>query len=279
MFRDPFRTITRIAKRSTSAVVARSGTGSVALRAHLAGLMGGIGRRESFLKEPLIEAAHGFATTEEQLGDFAGNLLRGDVVDALDGRLDPDPDDRQRYRFRREWRPFRHQVESWRALLEPNPRSLLVTSGTGSGKTKCFLVPLLNSLAAQAATGTSLTGVQAIMLYPLNALINSQRERLSDWTAPFRGRVRFALFNGDTPNEMPESERQRRPEEVMDRKRLRETPPPILVTNITMLEYMLIRFEDRPILEKSQGKLRYIILDEAHTYVGSQAAELSLLLR
>ena len=76
-----------------------------------------------------------------------------------------------------------------------------------------------------------------------------------------------------------EHERRRYPEEVIDRNMLRESPPPILVTNITMLEYALIRFEDRPILEKSRGKLKFIILDEAHTYVGSQAAELSLLLR
>ena len=279
MYSDPFNTISRLAQRSTSAVVARTGTKSPALRAHLAALMSGIGKPESFLNEPLVEAAHGFVPAEECLQDLAGNLLRADVVDALDGGGAPDPQDRERYRFRREWRPFRHQVEAWRALLDPSPKSVMVTSGTGSGKTECFFVPLLNSLAEQAASGNSLTGVQAIMLYPLNALINSQRERLSDWTAPFKGKIRFALFNGETPNEMPESERQKRPEEVIDRKKLRETPPPILVTNVTMLEYMLVRFEDRPILEQSQGKLRYIVLDEAHTYVGSQAAELSLLLR
>ena len=279
MYSDPFNTISRLAQRSTSAVVARTGTKSPALRAHLAALMSGIGKPELFLNEPLVEAAHGFVPAEECLQDLAGNLLRADVVDALDGGGAPDPQDRERYRFRREWRPFRHQVEAWRALLDPSPKSVMVTSGTGSGKTECFFVPLLNSLAEQAASGNSLTGVQAIMLYPLNALINSQRERLSDWTAPFKGKIRFALFNGETPNEMPESERQKRPEEVIDRKKLRETPPPILVTNVTMLEYMLVRFEDRPILEQSQGKLRYIVLDEAHTYVGSQAAELSLLLR
>ena len=279
MYHNPFQTISRIGQRSTSAVLARAGTESSALRAHLNALMEGTGKPESFLKEPLIEAAHGFVTAEERLGDLAGTLLREDVVSALDGAGDTDPEERERYRFRRDWRPFRHQVESWRALLEPKPNSVLVTSGTGSGKTECFLVPILNSLAGQAAAGASLTGVQAIMLYPLNALINSQRERLSDWTSPFKGKIRFALFNGETPKEMPEVERQRRPEEVIDRKKLRETPPPILVTNVTMLEYMLVRFEDRPILETSQGKLRYIILDEAHTYVGSQAAELSLLLR
>ncbi|MCV5688520.1 hypothetical protein OFN32_30410, partial [Escherichia coli] len=58
-----------------------------------------------------------------------------------------------------------------------------------------------------------------------------------------------------------------------------EAPPSIMVTNTTMLEYMLIRRKDAPIIEKSQGMLKYIVLDEAHSYIGSQAAELSLLLR
>ena len=67
------------------------------------------------------------------------------------------------------------------------------------------------------------------------------------------------------------------PEQVLARQELCASPPPILVTNGTMLEYMLlVRTEDRPILEKSVGKLRWIVLDEAHTYIGSQAAEISL---
>ena len=114
--------------------------------------------------------------------------------------------------------------------------------------------PLLNSLVEQAATGRTMIGVQAIMLYPLNALINSQRERLSDWTAPFG--AKFASLFITAPrltrrrSRFAETDRRR----SLDRKRLRESPPPILVTNITMLEYMLIRFEDNPILQASQGK-------------------------
>ena len=67
--------------------------------------------------------------------------------------------------------------------------------------------------------------------------------------------------------------------EVVGRDVLREDPPPILVTNATMLEYMLVRNVDRPIIDQSQGKLRWIVIDEAHSYLGSQAAELTLLLR
>ena len=80
---------------------------------------------------------------------------------------------------------------------------MLVTSATSSGKTECFLVPLLNLLVNQAERGATLTGVKAIMLYPLNALIESQRERLSDWISSFKGKIRFYLFNGATPKDAP----------------------------------------------------------------------------
>ncbi len=76
------------------------------------------------------------------------------------------------------------------SLRTGEPQSVLVTSGTGSGKTECFLFPILSDLAAQAhGQREPLEGVQAIMLYPLNALIESQRERLSAWTQAIRGKA------------------------------------------------------------------------------------------
>ncbi|MGQ4810362.1 hypothetical protein NKDENANG_03820 [Candidatus Entotheonellaceae bacterium PAL068K] len=134
----------------------------------------------------------------------------------------------------------------------------------------------MHDLATELSRRPSgLTGVRALFLYPLNALIKSQRDRLTAWAEPFDGRVRYCLYNGDTPREGKSSWRS----EVADRKTLRANPPSILVTNATMLEYMLVRSEDRPILTQSQGQLRWIVIDEAHNYMGSQAAELTLLLR
>ena len=117
------------------------------------------------------------------------------------------------------------------------------------------------------------------MLYPLNALIESQKERFSEWIAPFGGRIRFGLYNGDTPSSARDADRRRTPEQVIDRAVLRANPPPILVTNPTMLEYMLVRDQDAPILKASNGKLKWIVLDEAHSLVGAAAAEIALLLR
>ena len=117
--------------------------------------------------------------------------------------------------------------------------------------------------------------MRALFLYPLNALIKSQRDRLTAWAEPFGGRIRYCLYNGDTPRQGKSAWAS----EVPDRKTLRTNPPPILVTNATMLEYMLVRTEDQPILAQSQGTLRWVVIDEAHNYIGSQAAELTLLLR
>jgi ATP-dependent helicase YprA (DUF1998 family) len=174
-------------------------------------------------------------------------------------------------------------LEAWRALREPNPaRSVLVSSGTGSGKTECFLVPILDDMAREADRDEHvLTGIRALFLYPLNALIKSQRDRLTGWLGAdaFHNRVRYCLYKGDLPERTPPRQQGAFACEVRGRDVLRNNPPPILVTNATMLEYMLVRDKDRPIIEASQGKLRWIVIDEAHNYIGSQAAELTLLLR
>ena len=272
----PFEILNEVKRRSAEAVIAQSGLAHEGLRRHLRALLGGDDPGNgAMLQEPVLEGAHPFVTADATMAALAGSLLHADLVAALDGL--PAAHD---YRFPRARKPFLHQAEAWRLLAEPEPQSVLVTSGTGSGKTECFLFPILSDLVAQAqGRREPLEGVQAIMLYPLNALIESQRERLSAWTQPFGGKVRYCLYNGDLPRAARESERRRTPEEVIDRERLRANPPPLLVTNITMLEYMLVRAEDRPLIDASQGKLKWIVLDEAHSLVGAAAAEIALLLR
>lgn len=274
----PFETLREVRSRVAEAVVAQSGVANEALRQHLREMLGGTDAAAgALLRSPVLEGAHPFVTAAETIGSLSGSLLDSDFVAALDGISNENE-----YRFPATRKPFKHQLEAWRHLLSAGkPQSVLVTSGTGSGKTECFLFPILSDLARQASTERApLEGVQAIMLYPLNALIESQRERLSAWAAPFKGKVRYCLYNGDLPRkERPESERRRSPEEVVDRPQLRASPPPVLVTNVTMLEYMLARAEDQPIIDRSKGKLRWIVLDEAHSLVGAAAAEIALLLR
>ena len=274
-----FRTLSdQLSRRAARAFVSKLSPTSIPLRTTLVkAFEHGPGADGSFLAPPVFEPMFGFETVPGELKSFAPGLLTTALVEALD-KAEEGQKERPN-RFPKERHPYTHQLNAWQRLAEPDPRSVLVTSGTGSGKTECFLVPILDSLVRHLSGRTQLSGVQAILLYPLNALINNQRERLSAWTRGHQGQIRYCLYNGQTPRSTQEHKYRDAPEQVHGRDRLRENPPPILLTNTTMLEYMLIRRDDRPILTKSQGMLRWIVVDEAHTYLGSQAAELSLLLR
>ena len=273
----PFATLKDIKSRSAEAVIAQSGLRHPGLKTELRALFSGErGAGGCLLAEPVMESAHPYVPADMPLSQVPPNVLDPRFVGVVSGL--PETDD---YRFPATRKPFRHQYEAWQVLSDQQkPQSVLVTSGTGSGKTECFLFPILSDLTRQAASAPqALEGVQALMLYPLNALIESQKLRLSAWTRPLKGKVRYALYNGDMPQSEPASKRRDDPERVIDREMLRASPPPILVTNVTMLEYMLARIEDQPIIEKSRGKLKWIVLDEAHSLVGAAAAEIALLLR
>jgi len=264
----------QLSRRASRAVLGKLGPVSQPLRDFLSERLERFaGSEGSFLADPVFEATFSWETAKPTMAELAGNLLAPELVRAMDaapGEL----------RFGKEYQPFIHQLEAWKTLRAEQVCSAVVSSGTGSGKTECFIVPILDDLVREAEAKGRLVGTRALFLYPLNALINSQRDRLRAWTEPLGGDVRYCLYNGNTPHRpVPEAEQKKSPSEVLSRDTLRKSPAPILVTNSTMLEYMLVRREDAPILEQSQGKLRWIVLDEAHTYVGSQAAELALLLR
>ncbi|WP_380179971.1 DEAD/DEAH box helicase [Kalamiella sp. sgz302252] len=267
--------------RSTEATLSIMGVTNPKLREHLAEQMGAdCGKSGSFLASPVFQQMFGWKESNYTMRSLTEGkaLLSKAVVDSLDD------ENNGRYRFGADWKPFTHQLASWRALLEKK-HSVVVTSGTGSGKTECFMVPVLEDLYQELHKNGNnpLVGVRALFLYPLNALINSQRERLDAWTRSFGSGIRYCLYNGNTENlhAAVKTEQAKRPNEVLSREKMRAEPAPILVTNGTMLEYMMVRQIDAPIIQQSkiQKSLRWIVLDEAHTYVGSQAAELALQLR
>lgn len=260
------RMTTRLPEQAADAILGMLRPKSRSLVTHLRTTWGApAGTPGSLLAEPLIEGA------------FPWLPLEGGWEGLTDGVLDP-----RTIQVLRSvsFPPYAHQAAAWRELTKPQPASVIVSSGTGSGKTECFLVPILDRLVRLSDGGNRLlTGVRALMLYPLNALISSQEERLSRWFSPFGGSLRYALYNGETPETASAATRRKHPWRVGDRTALRASPPPVLVTNATMLEYMLIRQNDAPILAASMGKLDFIVLDEAHSYMGAQAAEVALLLR
>ena len=178
--------------------------------------------------------------------------------------------------------PFKHQYECWNTLLKngrsEGGKSIVVTTGTGSGKTECFMIPLIHDLAFGQDRNRE-QGVEAIFLYPLNALMENQKDRISEYigySQDGRGRgVTFAVYNGATP-ETDEAVVGLKKYEVGDRTTIRSKKPNILLTNPSMLEYMLLRGKDSVLFSKS---LKWIVIDETHTFKGSAGAELALLLR
>jgi hypothetical protein len=261
------RLLSRLPSEAADAVVGMARPKSTDLARHIRDKLGApAGDHGSFLSEPYLEGAFPWLSVEGGWDGVDPGLLHPQTVDTL-RKVSPFP-------------PYAHQVEAWSKLCTEVPASVIVSSGTGSGKTECFLTPILDRLIRRSDGGRKrLTGVSALMLYPLNALISSQEERLAKWFAPFGGALRYCLYNGETPEEAQSARARAEPWKVVDRKTLRGDPPPVLVTNITMLEYMLIRQKDAPILSRSVGTVDFIVLDEAHSYIGAQAAELSLLLR
>jgi len=175
---------------------------------------------------------------------------------------------------------YSHQEEAIRHINAGN--SAIVTTGTGSGKTECFLYPILNDLLRDYENGNREDGIRAIFLYPMNALVNDQIERL-------RGilkncpEITFGFFTGDTKESCPNDYRMKNgllENELVSREEIRENPPHILFTNYSMLEYLLIRPNDYSIFQKERlHNWKYVVLDEAHTYSGSLGIEISLLLR
>ena len=277
--------------RSREATLGILGINNAELRNHLANQMNNeLGSEGCFLAAPVFEHTFGWEPSSVSLASLEGTLLSKSLIDNLEGKLLPkgmtkeELKNAKNYQFPRTLKPYKHQLHAWKVLLDEQPKSIVVTSGTGSGKTECFMIPIIDDLIKEReAQKSALVGVRALFLYPLNALINSQQERLDAWTKSYGSDLRFCLYNGKTEEKSDRirKEQKEKPNQILSRELLRKEPAPILMTNATMLEYMLVRQVDSPILSisKEAKSLRWIVLDEAHTYVGSQAAEISLLLR
>ncbi|NMC84201.1 MAG: DEAD/DEAH box helicase [Anaerolineaceae bacterium] len=169
-----------------------------------------------------------------------------------------------------EARLYSHQMKAIKKLCEEN-RSIVISSGTGSGKTECFSIPIVNDLLEDDTPG-----VRALLVYPLNALVNDQMERLRIMLSGTS--ITFGRFTSELPEHAVRDERTL-PNEIISRDEIRGENkfPQILITNYAMLEYLLLRPEDSRLF--NHGLWKYIVLDEAHTYTGAQGIEVAMLLR
>ena len=169
-------------------------------------------------------------------------------------------------------------------------KNVVVSTGTGSGKTNCFLIPVINELLREKEQGKLNDGVRAIFIYPMNALANDQIKGLREILMAYPD-IRFGVYNGGTENreedaiklyeamyaneKYPEL-RSRLPNEEVSRERMKERPPHILFTNYAMLEHMLFRPGDDSLFSNSNFK--FVVLDEAHVYAGATGIETAFLM-
>lgn len=198
---------------------------------------------------------------------------------------------------------YSHQAQAIEKAV--GGRNVLVATGTGSGKTECFLYSILIHLYRQSMEGPLGPGVRALVLYPMNALANDQRDRLKEICRRLKEqhssfRFTFGQYIGQTPEDERDSkrraidylaERDRDAHSVVEngrvvcgelvlRSEMRKTPPQILLTNYSMLEYLLLRPDDSPLFDQGNAEhWRFLVLDEAHQYRGSHGIEMAMLLR
>jgi len=228
--------------------------------------------------EPLVQLSPAYAA-----GASVDELAREGVIAHETARIFCRPDGTP-------FRLYRHQEEAIRKAL--SRESIVVTSGTGSGKSLCYFLPIVESLVRQPDTGER---VAALVVYPMNALVNSQFQALTALKERYEralGRpfpVSFAKYTGETTD--------------AEREEMRRRPPQILLTNYVMAELLMVRPEDQRFLERAvtgeqraeRGKsepplaarrsplagtgLRFLVFDELHTYRGRQGADVAMLVR
>ena len=189
-------------------------------------------------------------------------------------------------------RLYTHQERAVRAT-HVDGVNVVVATGTASGKTESFLYPILFELYRQHLAGElEEPGARAMILYPMNALANDQRERLGaicgslqDAGSDFE--PTFGQYIGQTPENAGDRWRNataraedRLPGELVFRDEMRRSPPHILLTNYSMLEYLLIRPDDSPLFDAGRGvHWQFVVLDEAHQYRGAKGMEMGMLIR
>lgn len=159
---------------------------------------------------------------------------------------------------------YLHQGQAIEALLGRDTKALVVTTGTGSGKTEAFLMPVIQN-AIEDSIRFKRSGLTAILVYPMNALANDQEERIRQYLEESgHTHVKVARYDRSTRQS--------------DRESLRRNPPHLLLTNYMMLEYLLVRPADREDLFANH-RCRFVVLDEVHSYRGSLGANIALLVR
>ncbi|MFF3595644.1 DEAD/DEAH box helicase [Kitasatospora indigofera] len=237
------------------------------------------------LKESLLQyLSTTYALTDEGarlalhsfLGDESTGMFRGPFLRIRTPFIQAGPDWRRSLEWAPGdgWTPYAHQARAFARLSSAGghvPEPTMVTTGTGSGKTESFLIPVLDHCRREKAAGRR--GVKAVLLYPMNALATDQALRINDYLRDndeaLTG-VTAGLYIGDVSKT-----RYERVE--TNRAAMQTSPPDILITNYKMLDLLLQRSDDAPLW--AGADLRYVVVDEFHTFDGAQGTDVAMLLR
>lgn len=175
------------------------------------------------------------------------------------------------------YKPYLHQYKAFERLSYQNPKSTLIATGTGSGKTECFLYPILEYCYKHRGEA----GIKALIIYPMNALATDQASRIAKliYESPeLKNNVTVGLYVGgkeEHPSRIMDKDHI-----ITDRDTLLNHPPDILLTNYKMLDYLLVRPKDAHLWDENKEEtLKYIAVDEFHTFDGAQGTDLACLLR
>lgn len=181
---------------------------------------------------------------------------------------------------------YAHQLH---AIEASKKRNIIVASGTGSGKTECFLYSMFNNLLlSEDAESLREPGVRILLIYPMNALVKDQLKRIVGLLKNSPEGITVGMYTGQTPNynlhgesDLVDWEKGANGLKLVNymrsREEIRDKPPHILITNYSMMEYMMLRHADIEIFNGE--KLQAIVLDEAHLYSGDLGNDINMLIR
>lgn len=233
-----------------------------------------IKKEKKFVKGPFVEITPPFTP-----GESIKELIKDEVLSREFKKIDKDLDNTRSL--------YKHQEIAIRKIVS-NKKNVIVATGTGSGKTECFLIPIINYLMNQQENGKLNPGVRALLLYPMNALANDQVKRLRSLLKDY-SYITFGRYTGETSETTSKALQDYRaqnngedpiPNELLSREQMRKNPPHLLLTNYAMLEYLLLRPQDNYFFDgEYSNEWKFIVLDEAHSYKGANGSEVSLLLK
>ena len=240
--------------------------------------------KDDNLRESFHQALAAYDLMKGPFPEMASDFQRGINARALAREVFPQ-DSNGLLPALQDMRLYDHQERAIRAVN--SGQNIVVATGTASGKTESFLYPILFELYRQHLTGQlNAPGVRALILYPMNALANDQRRRLGEICRDIEQansdfKPTFGQYIGETPERgVVHTDEKHLPNELLSREEMRENPPHILLTNYSMLEYLLIRPSDSELFDSGRGKhWQFIVLDEAHQYRGTRGMEMSMLVR